>query len=404
MTGNCYDIIITGAGPAGLSLASSLSGSGLRILVVEQLSGETLAGPPPDGRDIALTHLSRHLLEQLGAWQRIPANGIFPIRKAQVLDGDSPYVLDFDSRGIAVDALGYLVANHHIRKALYDQAITCNDTEIMAGTSITAVRTGDSGTQVELSCGAHVHASLLVAADSRFSQTRRWMGISADLHDFGRVAIVCRMEHEIANEGIAFECFQYGRTLAVLPLSSWLSSIVVTVSADQAETILAQDAGRFAADIRQRFASRLGNMQLAGERYAYPLVAVHANRFVAERFALIGDAAVGMHPVTAHGFNLGLRGQATLAAEIRAAQAAGADIGSSAVLDRYQSTHRRVTRPLYAGTNRIVSLFTDDRPPARLLRKLALHFGNHCPPVKRMITNQLTEREAARNLLLRLPF
>jgi ubiquinone biosynthesis UbiH/UbiF/VisC/COQ6 family hydroxylase len=403
MTEKTCDIIITGAGPAGLSLACSLAGSGLKTLVVEQLSGETLVDPPVDGRDIALTHLSRDLLEQLGAWQRIPASGIFPIRQAQVLDGNSPYVREFDSQGYAVDALGYLVANHHIRKALHEQAVTCPDTEIMTGTSVTAVHSDDSGAHVQLSSGEHVHAALLVAADSRFSQTRRWMGISADMHDFGRVAIVCRMEHENPNDGIAFECFHYGRTLAVLPLSERLSSIVVTVSADKADAIMTQDADDFAADIRQRFGNRLGDMRLTGERHAYPLVAVHATRFVADRFALVGDAAVGMHPVTAHGFNLGLRGQATLAAEIRAARAAGTDIGAAAVLDKYQSTHRRVTRPLYTGTNRIVGLFTDDRPPAKLLRKLVLHVGNHCPPVKRMIANQLTERVATRNIFLRLP-
>jgi ubiquinone biosynthesis UbiH/UbiF/VisC/COQ6 family hydroxylase len=399
-----FDIVITGAGPAGLSLASSLAGSDLRTLVVEQRSMQDLRNPAPDGRDIALTHLSRQLLEQIGVWQRLPAATIHPIRKAQVLDGTSPYVLDFDNAKFGVDALGFLVANHDIRRALIEQALTLADTEIRTDTVVTGVQTDDHAAHVQLSGGQTVRTALLVAADSRFSQTRRWMGISADMHDFGRVAIVCRMEHERDNQGIAFECFHYGRTLAVLPLQPQLASIVVTVSSEQADDILAQDEDTFSADIRQRFDDRLGEMQLVGERHAYPLVAVHANRFVARRFALVGDAAVGMHPVTAHGFNLGLRGQATLAAEIRRARTVQGDIGAPAVLERYQSTHRRVTRPLYAGTNHLVGLFTDDRPPARLLRKLALRFGNHCPPVKRMIANQLIEPDAAKNLFLRLPF
>ena len=408
-TDNDFDIIITGAGPAGLSLACSLAGSGLHTLVVEQRPMEDLRNPPPDGRDIALTHLSRQLLERIGAWQRIPSDAIHPIRKAQVLDGTSPYVLDFDNAKFEVDALGFLVANHHIRRALIEQALTLPDTEIRTAGAVTGVRTDEGAAYVQLSDGQTVRAALLVAADSRFSQTRRWMGISADLHDFGRVAIVCRMEHEHDNRGIAFECFHYGRTLAVLPLRPRLASIVVTVSADQADAILAdailaQDEAAFSADIRQRFDDRLGEMRLVGERHAWPLVAVHANRFVTRRFALLGDAAVGMHPVTAHGFNLGLRGQATLAAEIRRARVVQSDIGAPAVLERYQSTHRRVTRPLYAGTNHIVGLFTDDRTPAKMLRKLALRFGNHCPPVKRMIANQLIERDAAKNLFLRLPF
>jgi ubiquinone biosynthesis UbiH/UbiF/VisC/COQ6 family hydroxylase len=399
-----FDIIINGAGPAGLSLACSLAGSGLRTLVVEQHSLEDLRCPAADGRDIALTHLSRQLLEQLGVWQRIPAGAIHPIRKAQVLDGTSPYVLDFDNAKFGVDALGFLVANHDIRRALIEQALTLPGTEIRTDTTVSGVHTDAAAAHVQLSGERSVRAALLVAADSRFSQTRRWMGISADMHDFGRAAIVCRMQHERDNRGIAFECFHYGRTLAVLPLRPQLASIVVTVSSDQADAILAQDEHTFSADIRQRFDDRLGEMQLVGQRHAYPLVAVHANRFVARRCALVGDAAVGMHPVTAHGFNLGLRGQATLAAEIRRARAVRGDIGAPAVLERYQSTQRRVTRPLYAGTNHIVGLFTDDRAPAKVLRKLALRFGNHCPPIKRMIANQLIERHAANNLFLRLPF
>jgi len=132
-------------------------------------------------------------------------------------------------------------------------------------------------------------------------------------------------------------------------------------------------------------------MQLVSERYAYPLVGVHANKFVKPRFALIGDAAVGMHPVTAHGFNLGLRGQDTLYRAIRAAQLQGQDIGSLQVLEKYQSKHMRVTWPLYTGTNEIVSLYTNDSVPAKILRGLVLRFSNNFPPIKQMISKQLTE-------------
>ena len=121
------------------------------------------------------------------------------------------------------------------------------------------------------------------------------------------------------------------------------------------------------------------------------LIAVHANRFVANRFAVIGDAAVGMHPVTAHGFNLGLRGQATLARQIRKALANGGDFSSRQVLQGYEAKHMRVTRPMYWGTNGIVELFTNDKPPARAVRNIVLRLANHLPPVKRIIKNRLTE-------------
>tara|TARA_B100000378_G_C17762569_1_gene313672 strand:- start:176 stop:559 length:384 start_codon:yes stop_codon:yes gene_type:complete len=123
----------------------------------------------------------------------------------------------------------------------------------------------------------------------------------------------------------------------------------------------------------------------------YSLVGVFADRFISHRFALIGDAAVGMHPVTAHGFNLGLRGQNTLSLEIKSALMHGLDIGSQVILKNYQSKHRRASKPLYLGTNAIVKLFTDDSFFSKIVRKTVLRIGNNFIPAKRKIMDQLTE-------------
>ena len=125
------DIIIIGAGPAGLSFARSTADSGLKVLIVEKSPLEQISKPVPDGREIALTHLSVGLLKELGAWSRIPADEIAPIKEAKVLDGDSPYSLDFDYRRASVDALGYMVSNHYIRKALFDEVATLGNVEIV---------------------------------------------------------------------------------------------------------------------------------------------------------------------------------------------------------------------------------------------------------------------------------
>jgi 2-polyprenyl-6-methoxyphenol hydroxylase-like FAD-dependent oxidoreductase len=168
------------------------------------------------------------------------------------------------------------------------------------------------------------------------------------------------------------------------------SSIVITVPASKAPEILGMTEEAFNADIEQRFEHRLGAMRLAGERFAYPLVGVHAKRFVAQRFALIGDAAVGMHPVTAHGFNLGLSGAELLAGEVRKAAERGADFGAPEVLQAYQAKHRLDTLPLFHGTNTVVGLFTNNSLPAKALRKAVMHASNHLPPVKWAIRRKLT--------------
>jgi ubiquinone biosynthesis UbiH/UbiF/VisC/COQ6 family hydroxylase len=394
-----YDIIIVGAGPAGLSFARSLANSGLRIALVEKQTRQQLAAPEFDGRDIALTHLSVRILKELGIWSRFESEDRPPIRKARILDGTSPYYLDFDSEGDSIEALGYIVSNHVIRKALFDEIQAFDNIDIHPELVVTSVATNDSNATVVLSDGQTMESRLVVAADSRFSETRRMLGIPASMHDFGRICIVCRMEHDRHHDGIAFECFHYERTLAVLPLTPRCSSIVVTASMDLRDSIMEMADAEFADDIRHRFDSRYGDMKLISKRFAYPLVGVHASRFSAKRFALIGDAAVGMHPVTAHGYNLGLSGQEILAKEIITATTQNKDIGATYLLERYQRKHMRTTRPMFHGTNEIVKFFTDDRRPAKLARKAALRLANRIPPIKHLIQNKLTETTNPGSLL-----
>jgi ubiquinone biosynthesis UbiH/UbiF/VisC/COQ6 family hydroxylase len=388
-----YDIVVVGAGPAGLALARSLAGSGLRLALIERRAETELADPPVDGRDIALTHLSRSILQRLTAWERIPSDQISPLQRARVLDGDSSYTLEFDNSGHPGEPLGYLVANHLIRKALYEVVAPLDGVDVLCDTAVAGVSSNADVAEAVLADGRRLTARLLIGADTRFSDTRRQMGIGAEINDFGRIAVVCRMQHELPHDHTAWECFHYGRTLAILPMPGNASSIVITVPADEAPGIVGLPEQEFNADIEQRFGHRLGRMQLAGERFGYPLVAVHAKRFVAQRFALIGDAAVGMHPVTAHGFNLGLSGVDLLVREIRRLVSRGADPADPAALARYQSRHRLATMPLFHGTNEIVGLFTDDRLPARLARKAVLRLSNHLPPVKWAIRNKLVSRE-----------
>jgi ubiquinone biosynthesis UbiH/UbiF/VisC/COQ6 family hydroxylase len=398
-----YDIIIVGAGPAGLAFARSLRDSPLQILIVEKQAQGPIQAPEYDGRDLALTHLSRKTMLELGVWQLIPEQSISFIREAKVLDGESLLSLDFDPPKDKELPLGYMVSNHHIRQACYNAVKDLQNVTILYGQSVSDVSTSDKSGRITLEDGRHYTASLIVAADSRFSATRRQMGISAEMHDFAHSAIVCRVEHQRPHDNIAWEIFQYGRTLAVLPQHDQQSSVVITVPGNQVDDILALSPEQFADDLANRFNHRLGDMKLVGERHHYPLIAVHAKHFYTQRFCTIGDAAVGMHPVTAHGYNLGLRGQATLAHLILRANKRGRDIAAPDLLRRYQTIHMRATRPLYHGTNALVRLFTDDRLPARALRKGVLQLSRLMPPVKWMIQHKLGEMNERPSLLKMIP-
>lgn len=388
-----YDIVIIGAGTAGLSFARSLADTQLKVAIVEKQSEMELAAPAYDGRDIALTHLSLKILQTQGTWQHIPEDAVSKIKRAKVLDGESDYALKFDSDDEKFDALGYIIANNELRKACYKQVRALDNINFITDTTVEHILSNNQQATVILSNGETLTCDLLVAADSRFSNSRRQMGIAADSHDFARTAIVCQMEHELPNDDSAFECFHYHRTLAVLPLGKYRSSVVITAPTDKAKSILNLSEAAFNSDIQQRFNNRLGKIKLITQLYSYPLVGVHAKKFVATRFALLGDAAVGMHPVTAHGFNLGLSGQEILSQEIKTAIADKRDIGSERVLYSYQKQHMRVTKPLYLGTNTIVSLFTNDTLPVKALRKAVLHFSNHFKPVKWLIKHKLTDSD-----------
>lgn len=392
-------VLIVGAGPAGLALSVALAQAGIASRVLEQAPLAALEDPPEDGRDIALTHRARRILEQLGIWQRLPADEIAPLRQAKVSNGGSAWVLPFDARDDGHEALGWLVPNHRIRAACHAAARAEPLVTLQGDTRATGFGRNDANAWIDATgpdAAAERHAApLVVAADSRFSGVRRLAGIGARMLDFGRTAIVCRMSHTADHEGVAHECFRYGNTLAMLPMAGHQSSAVLTVRSDDAPGWLALSPADFAHRLAEQFGHRLGAMETAGARHAYPLVATYAHRFADARFALVGDAAVGMHPVTAHGYNFGLYGVERLAAALKLAQEAGRDLGDAAALQRWADEHRRTTLPIYLGTNAIVRLFTDDRAPARLARTAVLRVARHLPPLKTAITRQLTGRPAA---------
>jgi len=389
------DVLIIGAGPSGLCMARALAAAGVSSTVLEQGDAAALAEPADDGREIALTHASRASLERLGLWRHFRETEIAPLARALVLDGDDRDGLRFDPPAGRAAPLGWLVPQHAIRRAAHAEALGSGRVELLGHARVTALDPGPDRITATLDDGRRFEARLAIAADNRFSSSRRAMGIAADQHDFGKVMIVVQVRHPLAHAATAWEWFRYGQTLALLPLHDpHASSAVLTLMPGEAAAFMALDAEAQGAALTARFDGRLGTMRVATRAFAYPLVGVYATRFTGPRFALVGDAAVGMHPVTAHGFNFGLAGAVRLAGLVGEAQGTGADPGARALLTRYALGHRLATRPLYAATRLVVDLFTDDRPPTRVLRKGVLGLAAHLPGFRQLVARGLVARPA----------
>ena len=384
------DVIVIGAGPAGLCLARALALRGLDTLVLERQPLAALAEPAFDGREIALTHASMRILRELGVWQHLSPDEISPLRRARVIDGDDAG-FEVDGVPFGHDRLGVLVSNQSIRRAAW--AAVADDARVRVRVEAKVAAVGSDATQVwvRLADGSTLRAPLLVAADSRFSETRRAMGIAADLHDFGRSMLVCRIAHAEPHHGVAWEWFGRGQTRALLPLREHLASAVLTVPGAEAQRLAALPLDDYARELETRYEGRLGTITLASSVHAYPLVSTWARAFVARRFALAGDAAVGMHPVTAHGFNLGLASVERLANAVADGISRHGDAGHPLPLARYQREHRREARVLHAGTRAVVELFGSDRVTHRPLRRAVLGAMRALPPLRRALAAGLVD-------------
>lgn len=392
------DVVVVGAGPIGLSMCQALSGTGLKVALVEKQSFDKIKNPSPDGREIAVTHRTKAIMQNLHQWQKIDKAHIHFLRRAEVYNGTSAFALGFDKpdtmHGKPIETLGHLISNYIIRQSAFD-VLACEFEKpsfltAFFGKSVKSAKSFDGYSKIVLDDDSQIYAKLIIAADSRMSFMRRLMGIGADMNDFGRTVLVFRTTHTKSNRETAHEGFYYGKTLAVLPLGEYQSSMVITLENSQVARLKAMNDSQLANEMQVWLDGRLGQMTVTSQIYDYPLMGVHAKRFFAKRFALIGDSAVGMHPVTAHGYNLGMESVEILSKKIINAHNQGKDIGADKLLAQYDFIHSHKTRAMYHGTNAIVKLYTNESPIGKAVRHTALRLSHGFLPIKKIITGQLT--------------
>lgn len=389
------DILVVGGGLNGLPLAIAVALAGLDVVVLEREDPATVTGAGFDGRVSAIAHASRNLLKSIGVWDHVAQAE--PMLDIRITDGPSKFFLHYDHRQLGDEPFGHMVENRHMRQALLKRVSEIETLNLLAPASYTSLERDASGATALLEDGTEIRAKLVVAADGRLSQLRKQAGIGTVGWSYDQSGIVCTVAHEKPHLGIAQERFLNPGPFAILPMTGNRSSLVWTEHTETAAKIMALPEDEFLAEMARRFGDYLGALEIVGPRWSYPLALHQSDSYIAERLALIGDAAHGMHPIAGQGLNLGLRDVAALAEVIVDNARLGLDPGSLNALTDYQRWRRFDSLVLLAITDGLNKLFCADVAPVRLARDLGLAAVNKMPRLKGMFM------EHARGTVGKLP-
>ncbi len=452
MSGFDYDIVIAGGGLVGASLAVALRGSGYRVAVVEPVPPQAESQPSFDDRQTALAPTSRRFFENLGLWEAIEA-GASPIRRIHVSDRGHGGFTRLDATEEGLPALGHVAPNRVLGAVLAPAMAEAADVfcparitqthPVMApaeagsdpdagripaaddrpGDAISPAETRAIARQVviETESGPQtVSTRLLVVADGMRSTTREALGVGLDERDYGQSAIIANLRTQYPHHGTAYERFTPDGPLAVLPAGEDAASLVWTLPHDEAQAAATQwSETAFLQALQSAFGWRLGRLEAVGKRQVYPLWAVTADQFCAQRAVIMGNAAHALHPVAGQGLNLALRDVAGLvealgggrplgtagetadatgpvetdAAERQAeadGSAGAADPGDPDRLAAYARSRRSDYRRTFTFTDGLVRVFSNEFLPLVAARNVGLTLLDLFPPARRALLKQAT--------------
>ncbi len=383
---NDYDIVIAGGGMVGSSLALALAPLGLRVAIVEQVAREAAQQPSFDDRSTALSRSTQRMFEAIGIWDAVVAAST-PITHVHVSDKGRFGFAHIDAAEQGVEALGYVVINRVLGGVLEDALAGVTGLDVTCPARITAVTPGADRVTVSIeqdAAIAGISCRLLVAADGAGSAVREMVGIGVNRVAYGQRAVIGNLLPEKPLRNRAFERFTADGPLALLPVAEGRAGFVWVVAEHDAERVLALDDATFLAELQDTFGNRLGALTRVGKRSAYPLSLSKAVRLTARRTVLVGNAAHGLHPAAAQGFNLGLRDVAALCDCIADAVDDTGDPGAADVLARYAQWRRSDQRKLVHFTDGLVRLFGDSRPPVPALRDAGMLAFDLVPGVRKI--------------------
>lgn len=377
------DVLIVGAGITGPLLACALSGSGLRVVLCGQRPVPAL-NDAYDPRVSALTPATVEVLSQFGVWSAVEQRA-GRIESMHVWDESGGGKISFDSAETGQPALARVAENISVARALADRLANAPDVEWIES-QLTEINITAENAYARFENGASRAAQLIIGADGTHSTVRKLAGIASTQWPYAQTAIVAHVRTAKAHADRALQAFCPEGTLAFLPLPEPdHSTIVWSLETQRAEALLALGDDEFRAQLQAAIDGKLGAIESVTARAMFPLVHRHANSYIAEHVALVGDAAHQIHPLAGQGLNLGVQDVMALARELRAAHAAKHDIGSRRVLRNYERERKGPNLAMLTAMDAFARGFRVQSPPVVALRSAALSLTDRVVPLKKAL-------------------
>lgn len=381
-----YDVVIVGGGMVGLTLACALGNQEFNVAVIEAIEPQDIS--PNDEIELrvsAISKSSQQVFESVNAWQGMLRRRASAYQHMHVWDATGDGKIDFDAAELGIDSLGHIIENKAIQFSLYEQCLKLPTVDCLCPLQLSEIKYSENGSDLILSDGRMLSATLLIGADGANSKVREVAGISLNKAAYEQKGVVSVVKCTRHHKDTAWQRFLPSGPLAFLPLSDGSCSIVWSADNARADELIEMDESNFMSELEEAFDYTLGKVEKISQRAAFPLIRRHADEYVKKGLALVGDAAHTIHPLAGQGVNLGILDAAALAEVIMDARASGKNIASLNTLRKYERWRRADNSIMMYSMSGFKNLFSNELAGLSVLRNAGLNLTDSLGFVKHRI-------------------